>query len=154
MKIVRHSESRKTRFIRHSERSEESRGYGWLLAGALSLLSTPALATGGVECLGKTREGAAVRLQWGTSRGMGSGRISPYTLTIGEQKPDLSKVDEVGYWVGEGNILVRLVDPAIPEPQLLLLTELWKDGSHGGVLTVGKPLVSLPVKAVVRCEVE
>jgi hypothetical protein len=96
-------------------------------------------ASGSVHCAKSENSLPLVSLSWGAGHVEGSGRISPYRLTLSGREILVTEkmVREVGYWIDQDQILVRLADDQIEQTKLLLTAS--RDRRHDnyhGTLTI------------------
>ena len=144
----------------------------WCIAFLCLSASTGAYASGGVHCQKKDATLPPVSLSWGAGHVIGSGRISPYRLTLSGRDLYLTQkldpkhmkfipkgaekvvLSEVGYWNGEGEIAVWLADDQLMETALMLRAKKTKDSSYEGLLSISG-LKGITLKDIsVVCSVE
>lgn len=138
------------------------------------VVPSTSFASGGVHCQKADDKLPPIGLSWGVGHVIGSGRISPYSLTLSGREilindpTDASHVRqkqnksaetipliEVGYWNDEDMIQVRLADEQLLKNKLLLsvIKSKISDGYQGFLTVTDLSGVTIE-KVFVRCSKE
>ena len=136
-----------------------------------ALVSSTSFASGSVQCQKDDDKLPAINLSWGVGHVIGSGRISPYHLTLSgreifisdtndpkhirynqKKTAETAELTEVGYWNDENMIQVRLADDQLLKDKLLLSVIKSKSNpGYQGFLTITDLSGLNTEKIFVRC---